>query len=116
MKRSVRDIKLRRLHTGTIVDKNKTLPQHLGFSRELRKRVECSSTSLPGWKESRARQKDAVAQETVAEIEDFHKRRSISRYLPDAKGAMIENGVAQSRKVMESSMRSAYDNYVESHG
>ena len=46
----------------------------------------------------------------------FFEGGAVSRDLADAQGAVVENGVVKPRKIMESSLLSAYNCYVEQHG
>ena len=109
-KRSVKAMRLRRVMAKPVVDQCKYAARHLGVSRKLSKRVRG-----PNWQDNRNRRKDATPEATVKGVQEFFTSSGISHDLPDARAAVMVNGTIKPRKIMECSLKSAYDNYVEEH-
>ena len=112
--RSARDLRLRQLLAKAVVMKSKAAAQYFSISRKLMRRV--SSSSHPGWEDSRIKRKDALPPATIKEVLNFFESGAVSHDLPDMRGTVVKNGVVKPRKIMESSLQSAYNCYVEEHG
>ena len=113
-KRSTRDLKLRRLFAQAVVISNRAASQHFGISRKLLQRV--IESNEPGWEERRVRRKDAISDEMTKVITNFFNSGAVSRDMPDARGAVVEGGEVRPRKVLESSLKSVYSEFVEQNG
>ncbi|XP_041351558.1 uncharacterized protein LOC121370414 [Gigantopelta aegis] len=84
------------------------------MSRKMRQRVRESSE--PGWEERRAKRKDAISEEIGNNVNTFFNSGTVSRDMPDARGAVVEGGEVKPRKVLESSLRTVYGEFVEQNG
>ncbi|XP_070184051.1 uncharacterized protein [Littorina saxatilis] len=113
--RSVKALRLRRLYAKSILIKNKSLAKHMGISYKLRNKV-ASARCSDGWEDDRATRKDALPESTVNEVIHFFENGLVSKDLPDARSAIVEGGSVQPRKVMETSLRSAYEEFRQQDG
>ena len=115
LRRNHKDLRLKRSLAMAVTLRNKAAAQYFGISKKMKLKV-LHESNKAGWEDHRKPRKDTVPEETAKEIVTFFNDGDISRDLPDARSASIQNGKVQSRKVLQSSLLTTYEKYAEMYG
>ena len=89
-------MKLRRLFAQAVVISNRAASQHVGISGKLLRRV--TESNEPGREERRARRKDVISDERTKVITNFSNSDTVSRDVPDARGAVVDGGEGETQE------------------
>ncbi|XP_003723310.2 uncharacterized protein LOC100891453 [Strongylocentrotus purpuratus] len=116
LSRSKTDMVRRRIIANTLMSKKKNmkLMKSVGISKKVVRKMTKISRETK-WQEFRNRRQDAVSGDDMKTVKNFYHHGEISSDNPNPRSTIKKNGTLLSRKVMSTTLHSAYDRFKVIH-